>query len=52
MAENAQENSPEVVIAGAGTAGLALATALAQSLRPGFAVAVCDPRARFRTRER
>jgi 2-octaprenyl-6-methoxyphenol hydroxylase len=43
MAEKAAENSVEVVIAGAGTAGLALATALAQSLRPRFPVAVCDP---------
>lgn len=33
----------DVVIAGAGTAGLALAAALMQALRPGFSVVVCDP---------
>jgi 2-octaprenyl-6-methoxyphenol hydroxylase len=43
MAENAAESRVDIVIAGAGTAGLALATALARALRPGFTVAVCDP---------
>jgi 2-octaprenyl-6-methoxyphenol hydroxylase len=33
----------DVAIAGAGTAGLALAVALKQGLGRGFAVAVCDP---------
>ncbi|HEX5779387.1 MAG TPA: ubiquinone biosynthesis hydroxylase [Xanthobacteraceae bacterium] len=33
----------DVTIAGAGTAGLALAAALKQGLGGGFAVAVCDP---------
>src|SRR5690606_2364479 len=33
----------DVAIAGAGTAGLALAVALKQGLGNGFAVAVCDP---------
>jgi len=43
MAEKAAESRVDIVIAGAGTAGLALATALARALRPGFTVAVCDP---------
>jgi len=33
----------EIVITGAGVAGLALAAALARALGPGFGVAVCDP---------
>jgi 2-octaprenyl-6-methoxyphenol hydroxylase len=33
----------DVAIAGAGVAGLALATALARALRPGFTVALIDP---------
>lgn len=33
----------DVAIVGAGTAGLALAVALARALRPGFTVALCDP---------
>ncbi len=33
----------DVTIAGAGTAGLALAAGLARALKPNFAVAVCDP---------
>ena len=33
----------DVTIAGAGTAGLALATGLARALKPTFTVAVCDP---------
>jgi 2-octaprenyl-6-methoxyphenol hydroxylase len=32
-----------VVVAGAGAPGLALATALAQALKPRFSVVVCDP---------
>jgi 2-octaprenyl-6-methoxyphenol hydroxylase len=32
-----------VVVAGAGAPGLALATALAQTLKPRFSVVVCDP---------
>ncbi|MDO8533850.1 MAG: ubiquinone biosynthesis hydroxylase, partial [Xanthobacteraceae bacterium] len=32
----------DVIVAGAGVAGLALATALARALKPGFTVAVCD----------
>jgi 2-octaprenyl-6-methoxyphenol hydroxylase len=43
MAEKAVETRVDVAIAGAGTAGLALATALARALKPGFTVAVCDP---------
>ena len=37
-----EKNSTDVVVAGAGVAGLALATALARALKPGFSVAVCD----------
>ena len=37
------EQQADVVIAGAGIAGLTLALALAQALKPGFAVTVCDP---------
>jgi 2-octaprenyl-6-methoxyphenol hydroxylase len=33
----------DVLIAGAGIAGLALAAALARALKPNFSVAVCDP---------
>jgi 2-octaprenyl-6-methoxyphenol hydroxylase len=33
----------DVLIAGAGIAGLTLALALARALKPGFAVTVCDP---------
>ncbi len=33
----------DVLIAGAGTAGLALAVALAQALKPRFSIALCDP---------
>ena len=33
----------DVLIAGAGIAGLALASALARALKPNFAIAVCDP---------
>lgn len=33
----------DVVIAGAGAAGLALAAALARALKPGFSVTICDP---------
>ncbi len=33
----------DVLIAGAGIAGLALAAALARALKPNFAIAVCDP---------
>lgn len=43
MAESNQQYRADVVIAGAGAAGLALAAALMQALRPGFAVVVCDP---------
>jgi 2-octaprenyl-6-methoxyphenol hydroxylase len=37
------EQRTDVAIAGAGAAGLALATALAQALKPGFTVALIDP---------
>jgi 2-octaprenyl-6-methoxyphenol hydroxylase len=43
MAESEREQSADVVIAGAGATGLALAAALAQGLRPRFSVVVCDP---------
>jgi 2-octaprenyl-6-methoxyphenol hydroxylase len=43
MATKPVEPRVDVAIAGAGTAGLALAVALARSLKPGFSVAVCDP---------
>jgi 2-octaprenyl-6-methoxyphenol hydroxylase len=43
MAKKPAEPRVDVAIAGAGTAGLALAVALARSLKPGFSVAVCDP---------
>ena len=43
MNAKAAENRVDVVIAGAGAAGLALAVALARALQPGFSVAVCDP---------
>jgi 2-octaprenyl-6-methoxyphenol hydroxylase len=33
----------KIVVAGAGAPGLALATALAQALKPRFSVVVCDP---------
>jgi 2-octaprenyl-6-methoxyphenol hydroxylase len=42
MARKAAESSMDVIVAGAGVAGLALATALARALKPGFSVAVCD----------
>ncbi len=42
MTRKAVENSVDVIVAGAGVAGLALATALARALKPGFSVAVCD----------
>lgn len=39
-----QPNQPmDIVIAGGGIAGLALAAALTGALKPAFAVAVCDP---------
>jgi 2-octaprenyl-6-methoxyphenol hydroxylase len=38
-----QPQQAEVAIAGAGIAGLTLALALAQALKPGFAVTLCDP---------
>lgn len=37
------EREADVVIAGAGIAGLTLALALARALKPGFAVTLCDP---------
>ena len=40
---NALNERLDVLIAGAGIAGLALASALARSLKPNFAIAVCDP---------
>jgi 2-octaprenyl-6-methoxyphenol hydroxylase len=40
---NASNERLDVLIAGAGIAGLALASALARSLKPNFAIAVCDP---------
>jgi 2-octaprenyl-6-methoxyphenol hydroxylase len=43
MAEKSPKTRMDIAIAGAGTAGLTLATALARALRPGFTVAVCDP---------
>lgn len=43
MSGNIDRNRADVVIAGAGAAGLALAVALARSLAPGFSVRVCDP---------
>jgi 2-octaprenyl-6-methoxyphenol hydroxylase len=43
MLEKSRETVVDVVIAGAGAAGLALAVALADALRPGFSVVVCDP---------
>jgi 2-octaprenyl-6-methoxyphenol hydroxylase len=33
----------DVLIAGAGIAGLALAAAIARALKPNFAIAICDP---------
>lgn len=42
MARKTAEQSVDVVVAGAGVAGLAVATALARALKPGFSVAVCD----------
>lgn len=38
-----QPQQAEVVIAGAGIAGLTLALSLAGALKPGFAVTLCDP---------
>ena len=43
MNAKAADNRVDVVIAGAGAAGLALAVSLARALRPGFSVALCDP---------
>jgi 2-octaprenyl-6-methoxyphenol hydroxylase len=43
MAERVQANRSDVVIAGAGFAGLALAIALRQGLGPAFSVVVADP---------
>lgn len=43
MAGNGADKRTDLVIAGAGTAGLALATALAGALKPRFSLAVCDP---------
>jgi 2-octaprenyl-6-methoxyphenol hydroxylase len=43
MRHNDPEDRADVVVAGAGAAGLALAAALAQALKPGFSVVVCDP---------
>lgn len=43
MAENEHTDRADVAIAGAGAAGLALASALARALRPGFTVALIDP---------
>jgi 2-octaprenyl-6-methoxyphenol hydroxylase len=40
---NGSNERLDVLIAGAGIAGLALAAALARALKPKFAVAVCDP---------
>jgi len=42
-AMNGSNERFDVLIAGAGIAGLALAAALARALQPKFAVAVCDP---------
>jgi 2-octaprenyl-6-methoxyphenol hydroxylase len=42
MAQESAGNA-DVVIAGAGVAGLALAVALLRALKPGIAIAVCDP---------
>lgn len=39
-----QSNEPaDIVIAGGGIAGLALAAALGRALKPAFSIAVCDP---------
>jgi len=43
MARTSRIERADVVIAGGGAAGLSLATALAQALRPGFSILVCDP---------
>jgi 2-octaprenyl-6-methoxyphenol hydroxylase len=40
---NGSNERLDVLIAGAGIAGLALASALARALKPNFAIAVCDP---------
>ena len=40
---NGSNQRLDVLIAGAGIAGLALAVALARALKPNFAIAVCDP---------
>ena len=40
---NGSNQRLDVLIAGAGIAGLALAAALARALKPNFAIAVCDP---------
>jgi 2-octaprenyl-6-methoxyphenol hydroxylase len=43
MAAKGAENRVDVIIAGAGAAGLALAAALARALKGKFSVVVCDP---------
>jgi 2-octaprenyl-6-methoxyphenol hydroxylase len=43
MASTVSEKRVDVVVAGAGAPGLALATALANALKPRFSVLVCDP---------
>lgn len=40
---NGSNERLDVLIAGAGIAGLALAAALARALKPNFTIAVCDP---------
>ncbi len=40
---NGSNERLDVLIAGAGIVGLALAAALARALKPNFAIAVCDP---------
>ncbi|MCC6949383.1 MAG: ubiquinone biosynthesis hydroxylase [Bradyrhizobiaceae bacterium] len=43
MGQKSRTDRADVAIAGAGAAGLSLAAALAQALRPGFVVVVSDP---------
>src|SRR6185369_6039050 len=40
---NGSNKQLDVLIAGAGIAGLALAAALARALKPNFSIALCDP---------
>jgi 2-octaprenyl-6-methoxyphenol hydroxylase len=40
---NGSKQRLDILIAGAGIAGLALAVALARALKPNFTIAVCDP---------